>query len=235
MAHAIRRYSGRPVLEFDLYKGPAFDLTRRATQKMICSWISSRTVRGIWSGFPCSTWSRARWPPLRTSEQLRGTPAALQDSRTSQLLEQGNLTQRFACRISKLCAKTRVPLILENPSSSMAWSMANMQRVLQDQHTCSIVLDYCQYGTQWRKRTRLAGICVTNLERLEKRCCGKNGICSRTGAEHLRLRGTAKDSSQLLTRLAEAYPRKLCPLAARVLVDSAEQAVLNRIFAIGTA
>ena len=41
--------------------------------------------------------------------------------------------------------------MLENPSASLLWSAPPLQTVLAEGHR--IVIDYCSYGTRWRKRT----------------------------------------------------------------------------------
>ena len=53
----------------------------------------------------------------------------------------------------------------------------------------SIVVDFCQFGTAWRKRTKflVGNIFDSDLERLRgKLCSGAPGICSRTHRKALR-------------------------------------------------
>lgn len=48
--------------------------------------------------------------------------------------------------------------------------------------TTGLVLDFCQYGTPWKKPTSLLcfNIDSQDLQRLQRRCRGTSGVCSRS-------------------------------------------------------
>ena len=72
-------------------------------------------------------------------------------------------------------------------------------------------LDYCRFGTEWRKRTRFR----TNLH-----VKGQKVFC-RCLCRHLQLRGRCKAKNVNYTQLAEPLSRALCSiLAACMLVDT---------------
>ena len=71
-------------------------------------------------------------------------------------------------------------------------------------------VDQCQYGTRWRKSTRLvpSRIDPLSFSRLAKRCKkDPEGRCGRTHKCHIQLRGT-HPSGKPWTSLASAYPTK---------------------------
>ena len=228
-ARALERKSGYPVLCLDVRHSAAFDLTRPTAQRFVIGWIKSGMIKGVWCGHPCSTWSRARWPPLRSGKHLFGLPEVLRDKRLAVLVKQGNQTLQFAARVGQCCQRIGVPAIFENPSTAMSWQTPQMQRLAQHKTSTTIVTDYCRFGTPWRKRTKLLGIRVSNLERLAKTCGGTKGFCY-TGRQHVRLRGTDPSTKQLWTRLAEPYPRRFAAAAADVLHNASEHSMLNNLF-----
>ena len=75
-------------------------------------------------------------------------------------------------------------------------------------HISDLRLDFCRFGTDWRKRAKFrTSFCFGGI----KLFC----ICDRP---HVRLRGRCKEKKIAYTKLAEAYPRRLCAfLAIRML------------------
>ena len=234
LAHALQKKSGCPVLCLDVRHNAAFDLTQPTTQRCVLGWITSGMIKGVWCGHPCSTWSRARWPPLRSNEYLFGIPEVLRDRRLGTLVKQGNQTLKFAARVGECCQRIGVPVIFENPATAMSWATPQMQCLARYKTSTTVVTDYCCYGTPWRKRTKLLGVRVSNLERLGKTCSGAGGFCH-TGKQHVRLRGTEPRSRQLYTRLAEPYPRRFAEAAADVLHNASEHQMLNSLFNLASA
>ena len=116
--------------------------------------------------------------------------------------------------IIRLCLAYRVPFILENPLSSMAWAMPPLIQ-LQRQHSLQVCdLDFCQYGEIWKKPTRLLfyGIDISSLA---IRCTGQKHMCSRTRRQHWPL--TGRDASGVFWTLrAQPYPFALCSSFARL-------------------
>ena len=231
-ARALRRESQHEVIEFDISRGEEFDLTRRAVCRLVRGWITSGRVKGVWCAFPCSTWSTARWPPLRSLACIHGIPEMLRDPRTAALIDVGNRTLRAAVSVANLCCGVGVPMILENPGYARSWHEPSMARLGARQQVRDVLVDYCRFGTPWRKRTRLRGINVTELETLQLQCSGKQGLCY-TGKPHQRLNGSDPKTHQLWTRLAEPYPPRFCKKAASVLHRSSEHRMLNNLFRLG--
>ena len=72
-------------------------------------------------------------------------------------------------------------------------------------------LDFCRYGTPWRKRTRF---------RCNLREVGQRVLC-RCSRPHVVLRGRCKEKKINFTKLAEPYPRLLCGALAGAILNSA--------------
>ena len=229
LAKHLRKVSGYEAIEFDVQQGEEFDLTRRAVVQVVLGWLRSRVVRGVWAGFPCTTWSTARWPPLRSRLHLLGLPACLAVERDRRQIQLGNSTLRSALTISRACVKHIVPMVLENPHSSLAWQHPQMQRIIQHNAAAEYVVDYCQFGCPWRKRTRLVGLHTGQSPALCVRCTGRHGLCSRTGQQHQQSRGTNPLTGKLWTRIAEPHPTQLASRAARTLHQAAEHIHLSHL------
>ena len=173
--------------------------------------------------FPCTTWSRARWPPLRTSSHLQGLPS-LNENEKSQV-DIGNCTYQFACKVVAAAIRSKVPCVCENPQRSMAWMAPPMSELMM----VAIVLDtdMCQYRARWKKRTKLCGWnMVSQHAGLDLKCSGR-GECSLTGKQHIVLTGTVNGVAR--TRLAQAYPPALARKLAEWLYRSQELKVYNRL------
>ena len=118
----------------------------------------------------------------------------------------------LAFKIIRWLDQHAIPWILENPHSSKCRFLPPMQKLMSSPHTQVIVVDFCQYGTKWRKRTRLlaGNVEYDDIQRLiQHRCVGTKGICTRTGRRHFQLTGSNKKGIPY-TRLAQPYPSGLC-------------------------
>ena len=103
---------------------------------------------------------------------------------------------------------------VENPDGSWMWRQRgalSWDPVLAFDSVGDLRLDFCRFGTPWRKRTRFR----TNLQvRGETLFC----LCQRP---HTRLRGRCKERKCSYTKLAEPYPRGVADLMAMaVLADT---------------
>eukprot|EP00959_Pyramimonas_sp_CCMP1952_P362733 7596015-Pyramimonas_sp.AAC.1 len=71
-----------------------------------------------------------------------------------------------------------------------------------------IALDYCQYGTPWKKPTKILTSCE-DLRSIARTCSGTTRSCSVTRQPHQVLRGDAPCGTKW-TKLACPYPTSLC-------------------------
>jgi hypothetical protein len=145
----------------------------------------------------------------------------------------GNATLRQTCEVIRVCLAHGVPVMLENPISSMMWLAPPLAKLLQHQTCQCITLDQCQFGSRWRKRTRLATWGCGALPRLARLCQGRGGICSRTHKPHIVLSGTSS-SGVLWTSLAQAYPTRLCTAVAASFIEASGNLQLQRLRSVGS-
>eukprot|EP00959_Pyramimonas_sp_CCMP1952_P272081 5688894-Pyramimonas_sp.AAC.1 len=71
------------------------------------------------------------------------------------------------------------------------WAAPRLARLMSDVSCTSAVGHLCQFGARWRKATRIVGWRVSGLDGVAKRCCGRGGLCSKSGKYHVVLSGAA--------------------------------------------
>lgn len=118
-----------------------------------------------------------------------------------------------------------IPIILENPCTSMLWEAPPIKKIVQHSRHIAVTCDQCQFGTRWRKRTRFSCWNCNGLQSLDKRCTGAAGCCNKTGKPHIILKGRSPEGP-LWTALAQEYPAKLSHALCDVLVESFEGSCL---------
>ena len=203
-------------MTFDVARGEEFDLTRGCVLDLIRSWMAGGLIAAVWVAFPCTTFSAARRPPLRSKEWLRGLPSARADPSLAKQLRAGDATLTAALAVASWCRRFNVMGFFENPHTSLAWQDRRWQRLVEKGDVIQHVLDFCAFGAVWRKRTRVMGIGSGVIPSLNRRCGGVRGICH-TGLRHVILQG--REGSQLRTKQAEAYPEDLGRAIAAALVQ----------------
>ena len=203
---------GLPCFPIDTCMFPSHNVLDPDVAHNILNFISSGRVMLVWLGMPCTTFSRARrWDglgptPLRTSSDIWGLPF-LRRADQRKLVEGNNLFF-FTMRILQLCQSRRIPYILENPLTSMAWEMPPLVDFCQEFLPSVCDLDFCCYGEIWKKPTRLLFNFI-DISSLAKRCQGTHLRCSNTKRPHRALVGT--DSAGVFWTLrAQPYPWALC-------------------------
>ena len=124
---AAMRRTGIAIYPIDTCLFPSHNVLAGNLEERILSWIRSGRIEFVWLGMPCTTFSQARtWDslgpvPLRTWQQLWGRSGLNVYDRTK--LKNGNALLFFTLRIFAACCHYNVPVALENPKTSFAWSM----------------------------------------------------------------------------------------------------------------
>lgn len=135
----------------------------------------------------------------------------------------------FMQRLVRLCLKLNVKFFVENPDGSWMWRQIDelsWQSILDDKTVGDLRLDFCRFGTAWRKRTKFRS--NTQLK-------GLKIFCKRT-RPHVKLRGRCKKRKVAFTKLAEPYPRGVCRLLALgLLVDSGKLGKCRKLDAAACA
>lgn len=211
---------------FELSHGPEGDLTSKPVLEGIKKCIDRNEVLGAVMGPPCSSWGTAadRGPAgaIRAVLQPWGLPPELLSERQQARLALGNNIFRHALRLLRWLAVANLPCVLEHPINSRIWHTTELQTLIAKHKGIIQILDQCQVGTRWRKRTKLLFINVNwdDTVKFSRRCTGRNGICSRTGRPHLILEGNAKGGKRWTT-IAAAYPAKLNTMLAQTVLSEA--------------
>jgi hypothetical protein len=208
---------------FEILRSLIEDVTSVENTSSLLNRIQRRRVGCLWAGIACASWSRARRgkgyghgfpPPLRDDHEFIWGLMNL-SCKDQDRVKLGNKLLRWLCRIIKACILHNVPIVVENPGTSRLWICPPMARLVA-QATSDIVFDACQFGTDWRKPTRL--VCWGgDLTGLDRRChaSGHPALCSRTHKEHIKLVGTHPDGS-FWTAKASPYPLEFCKAFARI-------------------
>ena len=218
LAHQCRRLGYR-AKEWEISRGPQFDLTKPQVLRCIRRDINKRLVLAAILAPPDSSFSAARdrHSVLRTQQYPWGLPNHLLSSADQLRVENGNKCFAAALKIISWLDQHHIPWILENPSSSKCWYLPDLQQLMHAPHCVTVLTDSCQFGTKWRKRSRLlcGHLDSQDVARLERLCAGR-GLCSQTGSKHFQLTGSNHQGIPW-TRIAEPYAKGLCQQLAFVL------------------
>ena len=138
--------------------------------------------------------ARNRTKVIRSRDYPWGLPGSCLTEVERQKVEEGNRCFEAAFQIIYHLNKHHIPWLLENPQSSMCWHLPPIRDLIDKHGCCLITLDFCRFGTRWKKPTSiLAGqLDMQDLGRLQLRCRGADGTCSRTLKKHWQLTGTYK-------------------------------------------
>ena len=103
--------------------------------------------------------------PLRDEEYPCGLPNLSETNHKK--LEEGNHFAAISALGLEVGALGGAFGVLENPWRSFLWRQPRVERTLENLRFKDVILDFCQYGTAWQKRTRLRGD-LPGLERLQR-------------------------------------------------------------------
>ena len=131
-------------------------------------------------------------------------------------VEMGNRLLNIGLGLIKLCRRIGLIITAENPHSSRIWHAPGMVRQLR--WGKRIRVDFCRFGTSWRKSTSFAIWNTNVLDAMAATCGGVGKLCGTTGKPHVILSGSAPGGTNF-TSLAEPYPRPLCSRYA-ALIDA---------------
>ena len=218
VSHQCRR-SGYKAKEWEIERGIQFDLTSRAVRRAIIKDVKRGLILAVMMAPPCTSFSiaRDRTKVIRSRTHPWGIPADQLTPSELEKVQAGNACFEAAFELIFQFNKHNVPWILENPASSKCWFLDPIRQLLEDPRCTLITLDFCVFGTPWKKPTSL--LCFNldsqDLQRLQRRCRGTSGICSRTQKPHWQLSGSFR--GQNWTKIAQPYPRQLCRHIAYVL------------------
>ena len=117
---------------------------------------------------------------------------------------------RFCCELYKLQAGAGRYFLQEHPANATSWQLAEVQKMLETNGVQRVVGDQCQYGQETgegnpvKKPIGWLSNSPEILKKLQKRCRGRAGRCTRPGG------GDHVTASGKEAREAAVYPFKLC-------------------------
>ena len=223
------RDRGYDVIEIDRRYG--FDLLKSNGRNLLLQFLRDGYVSVVHVATPCSSFSRARErgggpSALRSDDFPKGVPGLTAADQTK--VEEGNKLANLSAEILNICYRNGIPCSLENPATSRIWKLTCFSRLLKRKHMRSINLDFCAYGTPWRKRTKLMFAWV-DLRVLAHICTSKHGICDFTHKKHQVLEGKKPGTSICWTAIAEPYPRSLCTAWSKCFLNQRVSRALGNL------
>ena len=105
------------------------DLTARSAQRRVRGWIRRGLLIFLWSGAPCTSFSRARdiGGPIRPNECPLGLPHVT--GRDLEKIATGNILAAFSASILMLSLRLGLPAVVENPAGSRIWCLPCLKDV----------------------------------------------------------------------------------------------------------
>ena len=232
--HQLRSI-GHPVISIDINNGEHHDLRKKEVFDTIWGWINSGVISAVFSATPCNSMSKARRAPawskmphkLRSPEHPHGIKGL--SAKDAATLSNGNCLSKRANAIIRQACKRGIPGMEENPWNSYLFHCHGREKRERDPRYSTHILDQCQFGANYKKRTRIDTWHVNELGpgfQFGQICRGTR-FCTRTQKPHQRLTGL-KDGA-FITTAAARYPTKLSQHIAMYLNRTLISIYANRL------
>ena len=203
------------------------DLTTKEGQRLCKKWVGSKSCAGLFAAPPCGTCSRAREiqlrdakgrrlpcpPPLRSDLSPNGLPNLSHYNCLRVSL--ANRLYHFLAELVVDLVKRNIPVVIENPRSSLYWLTSYFQKV---RHLFMFTAHQaCAYGSDRPKWTALA-----HTHKAFKRI---NLCCPGEGPFHKHKPWGSSETSKNKFATAEetAYPMKLADTIALAFKETLEE------------
>eukprot|EP00438_Fugacium_kawagutii_P022650 Skav224874 [mRNA] locus=scaffold1112:121111:123981:+ [translate_table: standard] len=184
------------VLCFDLEHSPAEDLNNLRLRQQLELMVDAGCFAGLGGGPVCASFSMAVRPPVRSVTEPLGK-ACMSEKMRYKVLEGNDMADWFFSLMRRALMRG-MEVWMENPHTSYMFKIPSWYRLAADfPQLKAWVVDYCRFGTKWRKRTRF--VCTSILGGMRTFC--------RCGGPHQVLKGRSKQRKMSWTRVAQAYPR----------------------------
>ena len=198
---------GGYVMCWDISLGPQYDLLDIDNQRLLRGWLLAGLIWGLHLGTPCTSFSRARHPAVRSGEHVEGLQQLSKQQQAQ--VDTGNALLKFSCSLLRVARRMGIACTLENPATSYMFLMPCLLQLLRLKDCNIAVTEYCMFGTPWRKSTKLIGFNINLDVFAQYRCIDKpRGVCRRTNRPHTVLSGWENGVARTL--IAQPYPRKFC-------------------------
>ena len=199
------RLTGRWVVSYDIIHSSSEDLLKPVVQDEVLSLIDSGAILGVGAAPVCSSMSRAITPSWRSAAEPYGIVGLTQAQQKK--VSEGNEFAKFVAKVCAACLRRSIPFWVENPVASFLWWIPEVVSISRSPGVGFWTVDFCAFGTPWRKRTRfLTTTCLAGQKTLCPGCLA-----------HQILRGRSKQHKKSWTRVAEPYPKGLSLVVAMAL------------------
>eukprot|EP00435_Cladocopium_sp_Y103_P055244 s81_g18.t1 len=211
VARALSRSRCPWVVTFEITRHSSEDVLAADNRRKILRLIQLGAVKAVGSALVCKSFSAAVTPPVRSLQYPRGVPWA--SAAMKQKIAEGNAMSDFNHEVHVECEEAE-PVVFywtENPDSSYLWRQRKYRKFRDPAGADVCRVDFCRFGTPWRKRTRIATH-VPKLKGLRMLCC-----CTRP---HHVLRGQHPTLKRPWTAVAQPYPRGFAKMVAAAVMDA---------------
>lgn len=195
VAKAISRKYKVWVCTVDFSHGSDQDLLNPELQETLKQLVTLECFLGMGAAPECCSFSRAVTPAVRDALHPYG-----KDDITENMKKKVAIGNQHAAFLLALLLIMKLAFWVENPDGSFLWLLDDWLASDLSTPSNSFRFDQCVYSTPWRKRTRIATNTILAGERF---------LC-RGGHSHQHLRGRSAEHGVCWTRVAQAYPRRLC-------------------------
>eukprot|EP00438_Fugacium_kawagutii_P022352 Skav233118 [mRNA] locus=scaffold1342:395006:405928:- [translate_table: standard] len=211
VARALARKADVWSLCFDIEDGPDKDLNDPVLRGKIEKMIKAGCFIGVGGGPVCRTFSMAVRPPVRSKTEPFGRADVSDKMRAK--IEEGNSMAMWCISILELSLTMKLSVWLENPGSSWLFRLPPWRSLMRRWPELQPwTVDYCRFGTAWRKRTKFYVNCGI---------AGAMTLCQ-GGHVHQLLQGRSKKHQKSWTLVAQPYPSGVCEALACSLLEKAK-------------
>lgn len=154
---AAWRRAGLSVMCLRFGDGSAADVTRPEVMSTVRGWIQSGAVVSLWISPPGRTLNAI--PCLfRSPSHPWGLPGASGSRRGQVCFE--NTSARVTARLAGCAAARSIPTVIVAAAHSFVWELAPVRAVNRIAPATTHVCDLCQFGSRYRRRTRVQSLRV---------------------------------------------------------------------------
>ena len=233
---------GIPAFGVDILDG--FDMLDEDVSNTVFDLLREGLIVGLWLGTPCHGLGRARrgrpwlsrlargkksgWPAaIRGPNNVWGLPLDELSPLDAKTLQTSNSLARVSIALFRVCVECGVPVAMENPFRSYLWLMPEVEALWKDVEEAILVpLDFCAYGTPWKKTTRILFHGWIGVGDVVRRCRarrtgkGQPTMCQYSMCAHQHLSGINRETKKWWTSVAEPYPEKLVERIAAIFQNT---------------
>lgn len=208
--------AGHATFAFDIKLDATHDLHSDQGIKLLMSKVQELEKKfGVrpylhWAP-PCSTYSQARFPKIRSSSKPNGLPSKELSAKDKRILKYANKITKNAFRTMLQLSRAGYMVSLEQPSTSLMLKVRDFKTWAHRSGAAPIIVDYCQFGMQYRKRTALWVSPAGFLDALSRKCPGNHVHASSLSGWSFN-----KASRVATSKGCSAYPPELCSEWVRV-------------------